>query len=311
MKRQNDKIAIVIPAYKDAFLEATLKSLVRQTNKNFVVYIGDDASPYQIENVVRKYSTQIDVVYHRFSSNLGGRDLVGQWERCISLTQDESWIWLFSDDDEMDDNCVEKFYENINKNKKDELVHFNVNVIDENSKKINESVFPEKMDSYTFALSKFRGRIKSFVVEYVFSRNLYEQVGGFQRFDLAWNSDDATWVKMSRVTGIRTIDDARVNWRKSSLNISPNTMDESIVRRKIKADLDYVRYINQLFPSSRCNFKLCLSMMTWFCVNMIRYQKILSLKEQCHYIYIFSKRINKAYFYPAAMLYSLLKRAIL
>ena len=37
-------LAIVIPYYKLTFFEATLQSLADQTDKRFMVYIGDDAS---------------------------------------------------------------------------------------------------------------------------------------------------------------------------------------------------------------------------------------------------------------------------
>lgn len=44
-----EKIAIVIPAYKCRFLRQTLDSIVVQTCRSFTVYIGDDASPQNPE----------------------------------------------------------------------------------------------------------------------------------------------------------------------------------------------------------------------------------------------------------------------
>ena len=45
--------------------------------------------------------------------NFGGHDLVAQWNRCIQLTQNEPWLWLFSDDDIMGPRCVEYFFNTI------------------------------------------------------------------------------------------------------------------------------------------------------------------------------------------------------
>ena len=45
MISMEEKIAIVIPAYKCRFLRQTLDSIVVQTCRSFTVYIGDDASP--------------------------------------------------------------------------------------------------------------------------------------------------------------------------------------------------------------------------------------------------------------------------
>ena len=74
------------------------------------MYIGDDCSPGNLYSIVEKYENRIPIVYKHFDENLGGKDLVAQWERCIDLVGDEEWIWLFSDDDIMDPTCVENFY---------------------------------------------------------------------------------------------------------------------------------------------------------------------------------------------------------
>ena len=109
MKKQNN-LAIVIPAYKATFLAAALDSIAAQTCKDFTLYIGDDHSPNNLEEIVGRYREKINLVYKRFDNNLGGKDLVAQWERCIDMTQDEEWLWLFSDDDVMEPSCVENFY---------------------------------------------------------------------------------------------------------------------------------------------------------------------------------------------------------
>ena len=50
-----DTLAIIIPAYKPDYLEETLESLTKQTNKDFKIYIGDDASPFYLENIVELF----------------------------------------------------------------------------------------------------------------------------------------------------------------------------------------------------------------------------------------------------------------
>ena len=94
------KLAIIIPAYKPRFLRETLDSIAKQNNHDFTVYIGDDASPYQLETIVDQYKNKFDIIYHRFEQNMGKKDLPGHWERCILLSEEE-FIWLFSDDDLM------------------------------------------------------------------------------------------------------------------------------------------------------------------------------------------------------------------
>lgn len=70
-------MAIVIPAYKGRFLKETLDSIAVQAHKDeFVLYIGDDASPERLDKIVESYQNKVNLVYHRFSENMGGKDLV-------------------------------------------------------------------------------------------------------------------------------------------------------------------------------------------------------------------------------------------
>ncbi len=92
-------IAIVIPYYKLTYFEKTLQSLAEQTDKKFNVYIGNDASDEDPEELLFKYKDKINFNYHKFNTNLGGTSLTKQWERCIDLSLDEEWIMILGDDD--------------------------------------------------------------------------------------------------------------------------------------------------------------------------------------------------------------------
>ena len=59
---------------------------------------------------MESYQNKVNLVYHRFSENMGGKDLVAHWERCIQLSA-EPFIWLFSDDDLMPADGVERVME--------------------------------------------------------------------------------------------------------------------------------------------------------------------------------------------------------
>ena len=143
MVKQN-KLAIVIPAYKATFLAAALDSIAAQTCQDFTLYIGDDCSPHQLGEIVERYRNKINLVYKRFDTNLGGKDLVAQWERCIDMSQDEEWIWLFSDDDVMEPQCVEEFYKTIMDNPQTGLVHFDICRLDDATAIVTPlSVYPK------------------------------------------------------------------------------------------------------------------------------------------------------------------------
>ncbi|RYE15082.1 MAG: glycosyltransferase [Rickettsiales bacterium] len=218
----NSNLAIIIPAFKGEFLERTLHSISSQTNKNFTVYIGDDNSPYNLQSIVNLFINKLTIVYKKFDENFGSNSLIKQWDRCISLCKNEKWIWLFSDDDLMDSNCIAAFYATISDTTTGyDLYRFDTDMIDATDTTLYENPrFKTVTSSYEFVNKKLNGEIRSFVSEYIFSRSVYEDQRGFVDFPLAWASDDATWVKFGYKKGIYTIQNAKVYWRLSDLNIS-------------------------------------------------------------------------------------------
>ncbi|MBO4802256.1 MAG: glycosyltransferase [Bacteroidaceae bacterium] len=261
-RKEQPTLAIVIPAYKTTFLRAALDSIAAQTCQDFRLYIGDDCCPQDIGSIVDAYRDRIDLVYHRFDSNLGGKDLVAQWERCIALSQDEPYIWLFSDDDVMEPNCVEKLFKQIEKTQGAyDLYHFDVTEIDgEGRVKRQLPEFPPMITAYDYYKAKTQGRLRSYVIENVFSRRVYEEKGGFVNFDLAWGSDVATWCLFAGDKGICRVDIAKVHWRRSEENITPDKSRQT-AERKLMARCnmlawayDYFRSEPDIWPMNRLSF---------------------------------------------------------
>jgi glycosyltransferase involved in cell wall biosynthesis len=253
---KKNKLAIIIPAYKATFLEETLLSIANQTCKNFTLYIGDDCSPYNLKSIITPFEHKLNIVYKRFNENLGSRDLVAQWKRCIDMSQEE-WIWLFSDDDIMESTCVESFFDTIKKTKsKYDIYHFDINIINDKNTIIRiPKSYPQNLDALSYYKNKLLGNITSLVVENIFSREIYNQTGGFETFDLAWGSDTATWVKFSYKKTMYTIYDSKILWRSSGENISPNNTNP-IVARKVKALNEFLSWSYGYFQIHNKNITL-------------------------------------------------------
>nr|WP_315147232.1 glycosyltransferase [uncultured Flavobacterium sp.] len=285
----NNRLAIVIPAYKETFFNETLQSISKQTCKKFTLYIGDDASPNNIYEIVKKFENEIDIIYKRFDENLGGKDLVAHWNRCVDMSVGEEWIWLFSDDDFMAANCVELFYKHIESDHQSQLLHFNADIIDgAGNKYASAKPFPSSMTSSDYFESRMRGKIFSFIVEYIFTRKLYIENDKFQKFDLAWCADDATWLKFSRNTGITTIDKrSLVFWRFSGENISSLNVDLAILYRKLNAKVAYLEWSTGFFKKTNTSINI---------THIIKVKWILSDVNEASYL-AFSKRIAIAYKY--------------
>lgn len=280
-------LAIVIPAFKKDYLDKTLLSIATQTCKEFTVYIGDDASPYHLMHIADKYSDKLRIIYKRFDENLGKNDLVAHWERCIDLIGDENWIWLFSDDDLMEQTCVEDFYNTLRNSSDFDLFHFNVRQIDENDKVTGLiSSYPEILSVEEFLTKRLKGGFRSYVVEYIFRKSSFFEKGRFENFDLAWCSDDATWIKLGQSKGIRTIEKSKIFWRRSSLNITSD-VNQDILERKFFAEISFADWVSKQTQKNgiRADFSKTNELLkSWFLRSIKSNIKLLSHNQVKSYI---------------------------
>lgn len=299
------KLAIVIPAYKGDYLVSTLKSLHDQTDKRFTVYIGDDCSPYNLKCIVDQFIDKINIVYHRFDQNMGSISLTKQWERCINLS-DEEWIWLFSDDDIVDRKAVEVFYRSVDD--RSLLYKFNTYIIDGGG---DLNPIYKKYD----ALNKLEGRIsseyfinsrlkgdgfRSFAVEYIFHRSLFSTYG-FIEFPLAWNSDDATWLRYSIANGKEIkILNGSVFWRLSESNITSDTKSNTTIKQKMEASLLYIEWLSKLLVSYdlRVNTNIILK---WLSIQIGLFKPQISVRTFYHLL----RKTPYSFQYPIVSFYYL------
>lgn len=238
-------LTVVIPAYKPDFLKATLRSLAAQSAKNFEVLVADDCSPHALSSIVRDFETELNIRYHRFPTNLGGESLAAQWTRSVRLSS-TAWVWLFSDDDLLDTNCMEALLPALSGplSQTTRLFHFNTRIVDDAGELIRETTrYPARLCATAFVQERMDRRYSSFACEYVFSRAAFDEIGGFVDFPAGWCSDDASWVALTGGDEIVTIDGAMVNWRRSEKNISsPNS---GLSAKKADAMILYLEWLVQ------------------------------------------------------------------
>lgn len=240
---QKPTLAIVIPAYKHQFLRETLESIAGQTSKDFNLYIGDDGSPNPIGEIVEEYRGRLNFVYKRFEDNLGAKSLVGHWNRCIEMTQGEEWIWLFTDDDLMSENCVQAFFEVVEKDQKAGLVRFNKVHIDESGKdkfriihNTEKTFFPDFVEE----VLEFK-RASVTLPEFIFRRNLFAKFGLLD-LPLAWGSDKGSFLQFaSAIPYLNNISESII-FIESDLNIS-GIITKPIIQKKILATSQYFRWL--------------------------------------------------------------------
>ena len=150
------------------------------------------------------------------------------------MLQNETWIWLFSDDDLMDKDCIKNF-------KKVQLKYPDISVFKFNSIKfanetlLKKNIFPEKFSQIDFLKIKFNYISESYAVEYIFKNELLNYCGYFPDFPLGWCSDDLFWIKCMSISDIITIPKSLVYWRYSGRNISGSINTEKIAEQKMSA----------------------------------------------------------------------------
>ena len=215
-------IAIVIPYFKFTFFSETLESLANQTNKNFNVYIGDDASKESCFSLLEQYKGKFNFTFKRFEFNLGKSFLVEQWKRCIALTADEEWLMVLGDDDVLSSSYISEFYNCLPeiKEKKCKVVRFASVIIDNNNNQTSSQYVHPKLEKSTdFLFRRFTNKTRSSLSEYIFRRTAYNK-HGFHNYNLAWFTDDRAWLEFSEFKNIYSINSAFLSFRLSDENIS-------------------------------------------------------------------------------------------
>jgi hypothetical protein len=243
-------LAIIIPAYKPDYLARTLESLVRQTDRRFRLYVFDDASPADIGAIAREALGGYPHVFKRFEDNLGGQSLVRHWSRCIELT-DEPWVWLFADDDLMDAECVAAFYRFLESDGDADVVRFDARIIGEDDRVIGlHPLHLERETWLEYAYGRLMGWRLTIMQQMIFRREACQRAGGFQDLPLGWHTDDAAVIALARIRPVRHLAGARMYWRRSEHNITPD--DSPAMRRaKMLASCLFARWLHGLLQGPR------------------------------------------------------------
>lgn len=217
------RLAIVIPYYKIDFFEETLKSVASQSNRDFVLYIGNDASKNDPLFLIEKYLKNISYFYIDFEDNLGGKNLALQWERILESVK-EDWFQILGDDDIISENFVAEFYKNLSQIQSEKIsaIKFSHNIIDENKTILhtintNETI----IDATELFKRKYKGLMPSSLSENIFALSAYKK-HRFLKIPFAWGADDYAILSFSGFNKVFYISEAKVTVRISTSSISGN-----------------------------------------------------------------------------------------
>lgn len=234
------RYSFVLPAYKSDYLQDAIDSILQQTVSDFELIIVDDASPYHLETIVNRYDDQ-RVIFHKNKENIGGKNLVENWNKCIKYAKGD-YVILASDDDIYSPFFLQQVDARIEEYPDVDIIRSRVNRIDSKGTITDiEQVYKPYMPFSEFVFYWSKGVINC-IANYVFKRTSLLDADGFVDMPCAWFSDDITVVNMS-INGIATTEDALFYFRTSNKSVSW-TFDKDTIRKKWKANSMFYKWFN-------------------------------------------------------------------
>ena len=229
----------VLPAYKGKYLKESINSILAQDYTDFELIVVDDCSPDSIREVVDSYDDK-RVSYYRNEQNIGGKDLVAQWNHCLEYAKGD-YVILATDDDLYEPNFLSTFVPLIEKYPDVNLFRARILQVDSrNEIKYIDSCYKEYLSPVGFRYHLMHG-MKGGIPQYIFKRSALVEKGGFVNFPKAWASDDATALMMSD-RGVVNSQEHLVRFRWSDINISG---DSKYGLEKFMARLQFSRWLQQ------------------------------------------------------------------
>lgn len=236
------KYSFVLPAYKAGFLKEAIDSILSQTYKDFELIIVNDASPEDLDSIIRSYHDE-RIQYYINECNIGGKDLVAQWEHSISYAKGE-YLVLASDDDIYDSSYLFKMDELVSQYPDVDVFRPRIKIIDaENNTTRIYGYLKEYMSQLEFCYHWMMGFIGSGIPYYMVKREALLNIGGYINFPSAWGSDDATLLLLSR-NGVACSQEILFSFRMSGENISSVKNGPKLLQKKLYARLDFYKWLD-------------------------------------------------------------------
>lgn len=243
MRNNSPLISVAIPAYKSVYLSEAIDSVLGQTIQDLELIIVDDASPNPIEAVVCKYN-DYRIRYYRNEQNIGGKDPVANWNKCLSYATGK-YFCLLCDDDIYLPSFLEQMIILADKNKDCNVFKSGVSIVDANHKEIGrypESPSWESCYDYIYNVS-LRNR-KQTISEWMFRREYIVSLGGYESVPLAWGADYLSIMKFAIIGGIASTQECLAIFRQSGINLS--TKSDLNVEAKLLGILEYEKKLTHI-----------------------------------------------------------------
>ena len=212
------KFSVLVPAYKRQYLQECIESILAQTYHDFEIIIVNDASPEDLDSVVKSF-TDSRIRYYVNEKNCGAENVVDNWNICLGYARGD-YVICMGDDDKLLPNCLEEYTKLIERYPGLGVYHAWTEIIDESSTVIRmQEARPEREGVYSMMYARLNGRIQ-YIGDFLFDRKLLVKNGGFFKLPLAWASDDITTYIAACQNGVANMQIPGFQYRVNSRTIS-------------------------------------------------------------------------------------------
>lgn len=167
------KFSILIPAYKQQYLQECIESILAQTYRDFEIVVVNDASPEDLNSIVNSF-TDSRIRYYINDKNCGAVNVVDNWNICLKYALGE-YIICMGDDDKLLPRCLEEYNKLIECYPGLGVYHAWTEIIDENSNVIRmQEARPEREGVYSMIWGRWNGRTQ-YIGDFLFERKLLKK----------------------------------------------------------------------------------------------------------------------------------------
>ncbi|MCA5004117.1 glycosyltransferase family 2 protein [Sphingobacterium bovistauri] len=213
------KVTFVLPAYKAKFLYQAVESIVNQTYNDWELIVVDDCSPEDLKPIIDRFRDS-RIQYFRNETNIGGQNLVYQWNHSIKYSTGEYTI-LAADDDQYEPTFLEEMLKLALKYPESNVIRARVRVIDENGDIIGlDETISEYCSIIEYIYHWLRATIIVCIGNYMFKTDILQDKK-FIDFPSAFCSDIASIINFAD-NGVVNSPSLLFSFRVSTIHLSSN-----------------------------------------------------------------------------------------
>ena len=248
-------ISVVMPVYNsEKFLSSAIESILNQSFSEFEFLIFNDASTDNSRQIINDY-IKLDnrIKFHDSSINKGYSFWLNESLKYINY----NYLARMDADDISDKFRFQKQYDFLKKNQEYSVVGSFIKIIDEKDHFIRKSKYPINDNE----IKKYLNEFSTFAHPSTMINTSYlNKVGGYRTiFEPAEDYD--LWIRLSKISKLKNIDEYLLNYRQHSSSVSLKRKEEQLLKTFfIKKNYEYIfndQDLIEKFEISKITKKLC------------------------------------------------------